>query len=132
MPGDEFLPKQRVAYLAYTKYQTLEYFVGQPIVEFFDKRTYCADCMRTVAYLHFRFRQRRVPIDIEPHGITECLAQLVRYGIRRQRSRRLCQPHSRTFHCDSIRRNLRSRLRNWYRRNADVPAAARSAAYRRA
>ena len=43
MPGDEFLPKQRIAYLARMKHQTLEYFLGQTIVEFFDKRAYCAD-----------------------------------------------------------------------------------------
>lgn len=92
MPGDEFLPKQRVAYLAHMKHQTLEYFLGQSIVEFFDKRAYCADCMRTAADLHFRLRQRRAPIGIEPHGVMECLPQLVRYGIRRQRSRRFVSP----------------------------------------
>ena len=51
------------------KHQTLEYFLGQSIVEFFDKRAYYADCMRTVADLHFRFRQCRVPMGIEAHGV---------------------------------------------------------------
>jgi hypothetical protein len=83
MPSDEFLPEQRVAYLAHIKHQRLEYFLGQSIVEFIDKRAYCADCMRTVADLHFRLGQRRVPIGIEPHGVMECLPQSVRYGIRR-------------------------------------------------
>src|SRR6266852_4792667 len=115
MPGDEFLPKQRVAYLTHMKHQTLEYFLGQSIVEFFDKRAYYADGMRAVADLHIGLRQRRVPIGIEQHGVMECLPQLVRYGVRRQRSRRLCQATLARLRRDSIRRELRWPLRNRYR-----------------
>ena len=96
-------------------------FDSRVIVEFLDKRAYCADCMRTAADLHFRLRQRRAPIGIEPHGVMECLPQLVRYGIR----------HARTFHCDGLHREVRSPLRSRYRRNAAAPAAARSAVCRR-
>jgi hypothetical protein len=74
MPGDEFLPKQRVAYFAHVKHQTLEYFFGQSIVEFLDERAYYADWMQTAADLHFRLRQCRVPIGVGPNRLTECFA----------------------------------------------------------
>jgi hypothetical protein len=76
---DKLLAKQRVAYLAQIGHQSIEYVLGQSIVEAIHQAANGAERVALVANLHFRFRLGRVPSGIRPDGMTKGFAQMVRY-----------------------------------------------------